>query len=195
LVPGHAARRRRDDGVLILSPHGRSGGDRRRGSARAPALRRRTGSASGSRSGFGDDQYRRLRLLRWLDHGRGRDDRDLGEHGAANHTATASDGSFDTGTIAPGGSGSVTFNTPGTYSYFCAIHPDMTGTITVVAASGDGTDDGATDDDTTDDGTTQMPTTGVGDPAGGSSTTLLALTALGALVLTAGTVMMRRRSI
>jgi plastocyanin len=115
--------------------------------------------------------------------------------GAANHTATASDGSFDTGTIAPGGSGSVTFNTPGTYSYFCAIHPDMTGTITVVAASGDGTDDGATDDDTTDDGTTQMPTTGVGDPAGGSSTTLLALTALGALVLTARTVMMRHRSI
>jgi plastocyanin len=30
---------------------------------------------------------------------------------------------------------SFTFTTPGTYSYFCALHPHMTGTIVVEAAS------------------------------------------------------------
>ena len=31
---------------------------------------------------------------------------------------------------------SFTFTTPGTYQYFCYIHPHMTGTIVVEAASG-----------------------------------------------------------
>jgi len=31
---------------------------------------------------------------------------------------------------------SVTFTTPGTYQYFCYIHPHMTGTIVVEAATG-----------------------------------------------------------
>jgi plastocyanin len=51
------------------------------------------------------------------------------------HTATANDGSFDTGTLSKGASGSHTFNTAGTFSYHCSIHPFMHGTITVVAAS------------------------------------------------------------
>jgi len=51
--------------------------------------------------------------------------------GAA-HTATADDGSFDTGTIdGGGGTATVTFDTPGTYTYHCAFHPGMTATITV----------------------------------------------------------------
>src|SRR5271154_133025 len=33
-------------------------------------------------------------------------------------------------------SSSLTFTTPGTYQYFCYIHPHMTGTIVVEAASG-----------------------------------------------------------
>ena len=38
-----------------------------------------------------------------------------------------------------GDSFSHTFATPGTYAYFCTVHPDlMSGTITVVAAAGDG---------------------------------------------------------
>jgi len=107
--------------------------------------------------------------------------------GAVNHTATANDGSFDTDTIAPGGSASVTFDTPGTFSYFCEIHPNMTATITVVAAGGDSTTDGGTTN-----GTTQMPTTGAGDSSGGTGTTLFALAALGGLILVAGTVLRRR---
>jgi hypothetical protein len=54
------------------------------------------------------------------------------------HTATADDASFDTGTIAGGGSDSVTFSTAGTFAYHCTIHPAMTGTITVAAAGGGG---------------------------------------------------------
>lgn len=47
------------------------------------------------------------------------------------HTATADDGSFDTGTIQGGQTGEVTFDTPGTYLYHCSLHPNMTGTIVV----------------------------------------------------------------
>ena len=31
---------------------------------------------------------------------------------------------------------SFTFSTPGTYDYFCSLHPHMTGTILVEAATG-----------------------------------------------------------
>ena len=47
------------------------------------------------------------------------------------HTATANDGSFDTGTIGPGESASVTFMTPGTFTYVCLYHPSMNGAIEV----------------------------------------------------------------
>jgi len=50
---------------------------------------------------------------------------------SAPHTATADDGSFDTGQLDQGASASVTFDTPGTYTYVCAFHPNMTGTIVV----------------------------------------------------------------
>lgn len=58
---------------------------------------------------------------------------------AQGHTATADDASFDTGTIAGGTSKSVTFATAGTFGYHCKIHPTMTATIVVQAASGGGT--------------------------------------------------------
>jgi plastocyanin len=63
--------------------------------------------------------------------------------GAAVHHPVADNSSFDIGQLAPaqsgaygmgtgvGGSGSFTFTSPGMYSYHCAIHPQMTGTITV----------------------------------------------------------------
>jgi plastocyanin len=50
----------------------------------------------------------------------------------APHTATADDGSFDTGTIEKGKIGSETFKEAGTFTYFCEIHPDMHGTVEVV---------------------------------------------------------------
>lgn len=48
------------------------------------------------------------------------------------HTATADDGSWDAGTLEPGRSDGHTFSDEGEYPYHCAIHPSMTGTITVV---------------------------------------------------------------
>lgn len=50
----------------------------------------------------------------------------------APHTATADDGSFDTGTLEQGKLKSETFKDAGTYPYFCEIHPDMRGTVEVV---------------------------------------------------------------
>jgi plastocyanin len=50
----------------------------------------------------------------------------------APHTATADDGSFDTGTIENGKLGSATFKEPGTFTYHCEIHPTMHGTVEVV---------------------------------------------------------------
>src|SRR5690348_1171129 len=50
------------------------------------------------------------------------------------HTVTADDGSFDSGDVAPGGTFSMTFTTPGTFAYHCKIHPFMTASIVVMAA-------------------------------------------------------------
>jgi len=51
------------------------------------------------------------------------------------HTATDTDGSFDTEVIDAGGdTATVTFDTAGTSSYACSIHPQMTGTVVVEAA-------------------------------------------------------------
>ena len=43
--------------------------------------------------------------------------------GALPHSATAIDGSWSTGEIAPGRSATITFDRPGTYIYRCADHP------------------------------------------------------------------------
>ncbi len=48
------------------------------------------------------------------------------------HTATADAGGFNTGTIAPGSTTTpVAMSAAGSFSYHCAIHPSMTGTLTV----------------------------------------------------------------
>ena len=47
------------------------------------------------------------------------------------HTTTADQGSWDSGSVAPGGKFSSTYSTAGTFPYHCAIHPGMVGTITV----------------------------------------------------------------
>jgi plastocyanin len=50
----------------------------------------------------------------------------------APHTATADDGSFDTGIIERGKIKSETFKEAGTFPYFCEVHPTMHGTVEVV---------------------------------------------------------------
>ena len=47
------------------------------------------------------------------------------------HTATANDGTWDSGTIAAGASFSRTFTTAGSFPYKCTFHPGMVGTVTV----------------------------------------------------------------
>jgi plastocyanin len=51
------------------------------------------------------------------------------------HDVTADDGTFFTGPIASGGTASLRFTRPGTYPYFCTIHPDMHGVIVVTSGS------------------------------------------------------------
>jgi plastocyanin len=52
------------------------------------------------------------------------------------HTATARNGSFDTGLLGQGESRSIRFNVAGTYRYICTPHPSMTATVVVRAAAG-----------------------------------------------------------
>lgn len=53
----------------------------------------------------------------------------------APHTVSATDGSFDSGNLAAGASWTHTFATAGTYTYYCAYHRWMKGTVTVKAAA------------------------------------------------------------
>lgn len=52
------------------------------------------------------------------------------------HTVTAVNGEFDSGVLAVGAEFSTVFETAGSYDFFCAIHPDMTGTVIVAELAG-----------------------------------------------------------
>ncbi|GAB4442596.1 MAG: hypothetical protein OHK0015_41400 [Chloroflexi bacterium OHK40] len=58
-------------------------------------------------------------------------------NGQKQHSATAVDGSFDTGLYGPGETRSLTFDTPGSFRYYCVLHAPadgssgMAGTIIV----------------------------------------------------------------
>lgn len=47
------------------------------------------------------------------------------------HTVTSDEGLFDSGPIAPGGTFDNTFDSSGEFGYHCAIHPFMTGVVSV----------------------------------------------------------------
>ena len=47
------------------------------------------------------------------------------------HRPTSNTGLFDSGNMSPNGTFSFNFPTAGTYNYFCAIHPSMTGKVIV----------------------------------------------------------------
>lgn len=51
--------------------------------------------------------------------------------GAADHTVTADDGSFDSGSIPPGGTFEFTFSETGDFQYHCTPHPFMVAAISV----------------------------------------------------------------
>ena len=120
-------------------------------------------------------------------------------NGPTPHSATANDGSFDTGILKKGQSGSHTFNQAGSFSYYCRPHPYMKATVVVQAAQSgggaSGSGSGATSDTgsaggatadaaQSDDGPT-LPNTG-GD--------IGALLVLGGLMLVLGIAVHRRTS-
>ncbi len=49
----------------------------------------------------------------------------------APHTATARDGSWDTGRLAKDQKAQLRFDVPGKFEYYCVFHPHMTGEILV----------------------------------------------------------------
>jgi plastocyanin len=60
---------------------------------------------------------------------------DLGFYGGGAGTdhrlVSDDDTTFDSGNLSPNGTFSATFTAPGTYTYHCDYHEDMTGTVTV----------------------------------------------------------------
>ena len=119
--------------------------------------------------------------------------------GPTPHSATAPDGSFDTGIFPAGESRSHTFNEAGTYAYICTPHPQMRGTVAVRASqtggdtpdanTGDGGSGDASGSGTAgaegaqDDGGPALPNTGADASA---------LLVLGALMLLLGVAVQRR---
>jgi plastocyanin len=134
--------------------------------------------------------------------------------GAATHTVTADNGAFDSGRLASGANFSQTFDTAGTFTYHCEIHPQMTGTIVVTeasgaqpAASGQATQQAQGSNQTQASNqaqannqaqapkVAQMPNTGVGTMAlAGRNTELVLLTVLAAVVIGVGSLAIRRRA-
>jgi plastocyanin len=108
------------------------------------------------------------------------------------HTATADDGSWNTGNIAQGQSASITFDTPGTFTYHCSIHPNMTASITVTEAGGQPAPTEAPAAPT--QAPSQMPSTGAGTSGGGGSTNMVLLAAVLASIML-GTIAVQRRRV
>ena len=100
--------------------------------------------------------------------------------GAAQHSATADDGSFDTGVFNGGQSRSETFTTTGTISYFCTVHGQaQSGTIKVLSSGGGG--GGGSGGSSS--GTSEAAAVGSAGAAGSSSS--LPATGFGAVILAA----------
>ena len=133
-------------------------------------------------------------------------------NGPTAHTATANDGSFDTGTLQKGQSASHTFSRAGTFAYVCSIHPFMHGTVVVLgngsgasgssgsssgsgaSRSSSGTSTGSSSGGATTSSGTSAGSTG--NSSGGSlpntGSNLLATILTGALLASAGMLLRRR---
>jgi LPXTG-motif cell wall-anchored protein len=102
--------------------------------------------------------------------------------GAADHSATADDGSFDTGVFGGGQSRSETFTTAGTIPYYCTVHGQaQSGTVRVLAADGGGGGGGGSG--ASSSGTSEADAVASSGAAGSSSS--LPATGFGAIFLAA----------
>ena len=104
--------------------------------------------------------------------------------GQAPHNATADDGSFATATLNNGQSASHTFTQAGTFSYTCTIHPQMKGTVRVLASdSGGSGGGGASSSGSSSSGTTESSAVASPGAAGDANTLPMTGMAAGALAL------------
>jgi plastocyanin len=103
--------------------------------------------------------------------------------GTTPHTVTADDGSVDSGSLAPRASFSHTFPAAGLFTYHCAIHPQMTGAVTITRAP----------DLRGDPPVHQVPRTGTGTPVP-TEPVPMAVALGAATALGIGAVMGRRRT-
>jgi plastocyanin len=108
----------------------------------------------------------------------------------APHTATAKNGSFNTGILQKGKSGSHTFTSAGTIAYICSVHPNMHGTVVVAAASSSGSTGGGAGSGTPAPSTAATPSTSGGLPQTGLDLAAVVLVAM--LLMGSGTVLRRR---
>jgi LPXTG-motif cell wall-anchored protein len=121
-------------------------------------------------------------------------------NGPTAHSATANNGSFNTGILKAGQSASHTFDQAGTFSYYCQPHPFMKATIVVQAAqTGGGGGSGGTSGADTSGGTTSSSDTGTTASQADQGPTLpntggdaAPLLILGGLLLVLGFAMHRR---
>ena len=92
----------------------------------------------------------------------------------APHTVTVTSGpvKFNSGNLAKGESFSYTFTKPGTYAYYCAVHPDMTASVTVTGTTPTPTPTPTTPTPTTPEPTDPEPTM---PPMGGGDDTCTGL--------------------
>jgi len=98
----------------------------------------------------------------------------------APHNARADDGSFSTPTIDKGQSTSHTFTQAGSFSYICTIHPQMKGTVRVLASSSGGGNSGS---DSSGSSTSEASAVASPDAAGDANTLPMTGMAAGALAL------------
>jgi plastocyanin len=108
---------------------------------------------------------------------------------SAPHTATGSGGTFNTGTLDEGQSGSATFPKAGSFAYICALHPNMKGTVVVTGSGGGGSDD-------PDSAAGEAPSAAAGTTAGSSGLPhtgldLLVVALLGVAVTASGLLLRR----
>lgn len=120
-------------------------------------------------------------------------------NGQAQHSATANDGSFDTGIFGPGASRSETFSSAGTFSYYCTVHGlSQSGTVRVSAAGGGGGGGGGSAAANATSGTSEAAAVTSGDAAGTSTSlpatgfAVLGLGGTGLILLASGMAVERR---